>query len=385
MMRAICFQTCSRLGWLAAGILAAGCADEPATFVCPLVPSDTHVRQLENVGGVTFARLGNGDVYCWGKDISGDCYGGYIPYPTLTRYGCVRELERNGGTCALSYRDAITVWGGSLASIEFGANDPYTVSLTASATPIIGAHEAIAPGGYLAVLDQNGVPWVWGHFFDRDYDVLTEVPFPTPLVKIRGGFPFCGLGEDGVAYCTGIDWPGTVGLTLGEEPIDGIRPVDLQEPLKDLALSTSVGCALTASGAVQCSGNNSDGLLGSPPKSLTQRRSFAPVAGLPPLEAIKLNDPGWTACGLADRRLYCWGRNIDGAIAPEMDNGTIWQPRLIEPFDDIVDFSPGDALCVLRSDGSVWCRGNSEEDGMCDSPPRGEWAQVKFEACNAFD
>jgi len=137
-------------------------------------------------------------------------------------------------------------------------------------------------------------------------------------------------------------------------------------------------CALADSGTVYCVGVFVTPLLpnGEP------TTAFEAVGALPPLEVLKLNEGGDTACGLADGQLWCWGRNSFDLYEPEDDD--LNTPVQTGDFDNMVDFVVGEHhLCALLDNHEVWCRGYGSAKGLC--AVETHWKKLTFEHCNAFD
>ncbi len=336
--------------------------------------------QLEGGAHVTLALMSDGKVYCWGPNGVGECGGGEIYFPIEVGVNCTRGLQPGGGTVNLCYDDSVTVWGGTLSLLTLGdAPRTYRLDTLPRPTPPI----AQAAGGLVvALLAKDGSVWLWGELDGQDYRRFQRYDgfgFPVKRVAVNG--PVCALDEQGSAYCTGFDPDGATGLTVpGQREIGPPKRVPIAEPIRELVLGAIASCALTEFGKVLCAGDNL-GVLGQTPQDLSERRSFEEVPGLPAVDRLKVDNMGWNACASRGSDVYCWGMNDWRQIDPErFGGGEI--PRLVEPFDDIIDYAPGPALCVLRADRSVWCRGDT---ASCDPPGLGEWQEVKFEYCNAFD
>lgn len=116
-------------------------------------------------------------------------------------------------------------------------------------------------------------------------------------------------------------------------------------------------CALTAAGALTCSGSNTYGQLGDGTTSSTS--SFRSVTGT------------WTdvsgglhhTCGIRDGQMWCWGRNDQGQLGQGGTAGTpafSSSPVRVGTATDWVDLDAGkDFTCGRRTDGSVVCWGDN--------------------------
>ena len=343
---------------------------------CDLPRADPHVVQLEGGAFVTLALRSDGTVYCWGSNIEGACGGGEIYFPIETGVVCASSLQSAGETVNLTYGDSVTVWGNTMLR-----DVPKTYRLDAFPRPTPPIKQA-AGGLVVALLAEDGSVWLWGELDGREYRRFQRYEgFGFPVKRLAVNGPVCALDEEGSAYCTGFDPDGATGLTVpGQREIGPPKRVPIAEPIRDFVLGSGAACALTESGRVLCAGDNL-GILGQTPQMLSERRSFEEVPGLPPVDRLKVDNMGWNACASNGSEVYCWGQNVWKQIDPERFGGGE-VPRLVEPFDDIIDYAPGPALCVLRADRTIWCRGDTSS---CDPPGLGEWQEVKFEYCNAFE
>jgi hypothetical protein len=214
------------------------------------------------------------------------------------------------------------------------------------------------------------------------YEQLTRYAFPAKIQDLQSTAGLCGRLENGEVYCVGFDPEGSFGLP--EAPNDTVLTATKLEipPAVGFAYGFAASCALDADGILRCSGRN-HGILGLDPSQVPSRRGFDVVPGLPRVDRIKVSDAGDRACASVGGDLYCWGANDWGCIQPDGPDD-VYTPTLMEPFHDIVDFTPSEAICVIRANGSVWCHGDAEQNGACGMPGDGQWAQVKFEGCDAF-
>ncbi len=131
---------------------------------------------------------------------------------------------------------------------------------------------------------------------------------------VAGARHSCGIDEQGVAYCWGDNFFGSLG-----DGSSGIREspgrVNTEVRFTRLSGGGLFTCGLTASGEVYCWGQNVVGQLGD---GTTEIRS-APVRvqGLPSVASIQSTEVGTIALA-ADGTPYCWGLLCfdGGALAP---------------------------------------------------------------------
>ncbi|MBK6512932.1 MAG: hypothetical protein IPG04_02135 [Polyangiaceae bacterium] len=361
-----------------------GCSDPeppappPPAPSCPLDASNPRFVQIENVSNdLMVARRSDGTLWCWGFDDMGVCGGGSFPWAQPSDVDCVSDFSVDGFAVAQHPDGSLTVWGGSTTFVY--GEDPALELLDLPAEVV----EVTAGGGNLLVLDESGTAWFRGMIgFSWRYgdsldsrEGLSPLPFAAGARRLGRGWAPCAIYGDGHAECMGYQEDGQFGipeLDAAREPvalaIDGF--------IKDL-ISTRSTCAITdPEGDLFCAGDNSYGQLGSE-WTYEPQAHFAKVEGVPPADAVKFGAEIFNTCMVAKGEVWCWGANGFGAIHPS-NQGTVL-PTRVEPFDDVVDFGLSTfTLCVLREDGSLWCRGGFAR-GNCSEGF--DWTEVSFEEC----
>jgi alpha-tubulin suppressor-like RCC1 family protein len=191
-----------------------------------------------------------------------------------------------------------------------------------------------------------------------------------------------GEGMSGSVHCFGSDVDGGVGDESGEdfgddEPISALRPVNLPEPVSQVAAGDMLGCARLLSGPVQCWGSNKFGTLGigATPCNIADERVCAgmqglrtnlPVLGLSGrfVTSVQVNQAH--ACALDNQgELLCWGRNDESRAGyPQAIHGLVL-PQTPGPLSlgaGVHVVSPALGMrhgCALDTVGSIRCWGEA--------------------------
>ncbi|MBK6515191.1 MAG: hypothetical protein IPM79_35830 [Polyangiaceae bacterium] len=323
------------------------------------------------------ARRSDGTLWCWGADAANYCSDGGRAWATRTEVDCVESASFGGLAIAAHPSGGITIWGGLTSS--YIGSDPVGDSAPLSA-PI---RTVAAGGGHAILLDVDGGVWLRGRLsfswmaddMIDSPDAFLRLPFPAPAVSISDGSAVCAVLSTGAVACVGVQHGGSLGLDPEITALRTPTVIAIDEPVQEIATSIS-SCALLVDGKIQCAGPNSFGQLGRP-RSDDPQPSFVTVEGVPPAQRIKWGTEGFNACALSHGSVWCWGSYAFEALHPS-DQGTIL-PTRVEPFDDVVDFAVSTfSLCVLREDGSMWCRGYGAR-GNCSEGF--DWTEVSFEEC----
>jgi alpha-tubulin suppressor-like RCC1 family protein len=143
----------------------------------------------------------------------------------------------------------------------------------------------------------------------------------------------------------------------GASPDGGAAP-----PRSMLAIGDGFACILAKDGTVSCWGKNDVGQLGRDPAS-TPSCGSAPcsptptsVAGLTGIVKIAAGDD--FACALdASRAVWCWGNNAKGQLEATAAATSFTPKKLIVDIADVV--AAGTHACVLTADAAVRCWGEN--------------------------
>jgi alpha-tubulin suppressor-like RCC1 family protein len=273
--------------------------------------------------------LGNGDVFCWGSNDSGQVGNGstmdaLVPQQvSLSRPA--RAIAAGGShTCAITDGGGTWCWGANTDG-QLGNN-----STTDSRTPVQvaglpGQAGAIAAGdNHTCALLDDGSVWCWGHNSSgqlgdgttTDSLVPVQVSGLSARAVATGSAHTCAIGDgaltgEGSVWCWGSNADGQLG---NNSSADSSRPVAVQNLSADaqvVATGWEHTCALVSGGSIWCWGDNSGGQLGS--VSALGNRLPAQVQGLSS-RAQAVTGGFQHTCALADYAVQCWGNNFQGEL-----------------------------------------------------------------------
>ena len=274
----------------------------------------------------TCALLGDGTVQCWGVGDSGQRGDGTfnnistVPVAVVGLGNAVAVAARGYHSCALLGDGTVWCWGrnvdgqlgnGTRASVDCspgscGSSTPVQVG------GITGAAAVIAGGYHTCALFVDGTAQCWGR---NDDGQLGDGTFTTSSTAVRvggltgaaavtGGFYHtCALLGDGTVQCWGRNAEGQLG--------DG-SSIGTRAPTRVIgitgALAVSGGfqhtCALLSDGTVQCWGRNAEGQLGDG----TTTSSSTPVRVGGVTGAVAVSAGILHSCALlANGTVKCWG------------------------------------------------------------------------------
>jgi alpha-tubulin suppressor-like RCC1 family protein len=297
--------------------------------------------------GHTCALVGdNGAVQCWGLGDSGQRGDGSfntistVPGPVVGITGAVGVATRGYHSCALLGDGTVWCWGrnsdGQLGNGTAGTQCPTTPPppgsppVLCSSTPvqsgITGAADVIAGGYHTCALFTDGTAQCWGRNDDGQLGDGTFTTSSTPVpvggltgaAAVTGGFYHaCALLGDGTVQCWGRNAEGQ----LGDGSSLGKRAPTRVAGLSD-ARAVSGGykhtCAVLGNGTVWCWGLNDDGQLG----------SGTTTSSTTPVQAVGINDAVAVSAGilhtcalLSNSTVKCWGAVAPGDGFGQLGNG----------------------------------------------------------------
>jgi hypothetical protein len=297
---------------------------------------------------------------------------GYAPTPEPLHFdGPVAELaigKVHG--CARMEDGTVQCWGqnadGQLGDGTTAAHAPAQVPVLHGVVHVaVGTHSSCA-------LVATGRVKCWGGNGNGQVGDGTTVDRLSP-VKVEGGVGMTAvdLGQDhactaapsGMASCWGRNADGELGDGTTSDraaaaPVTGLANVAA------VSVGGHFSCALLRDGTVQCWGSNADGALGDG-TAVPSRPAPAPVAGITGATQIST---GWRhACALlASGALRCWGQNTFGQVG---DGTTTARPSpvAVEAGGKLTRVAAGRMhTCAIREDGVLLCWGRNQEAQLGD-------------------
>ena len=333
-------------------------------------------------GAYTCGLTSVGVPYCWGLNDNGQLgnnstAASSTPVAVLLPTGVTSFVHMSAGlgepvfgggqaTCALTSAGTAYCWGSNNhGQLGDGTTDeshtPVMVTLPAGVSGFtyvaVGAEHACG-------LTSTGATYCWGNNASGQLGNGSPGDSPTPVAvtlpagvsgfaKITaGGSHTCALTATGAAYCWGDDAQGQLGNGPGGSS-DTPVAVNLPAGVSGFAKLTAGGfhtCGLTATGEGYCWGDDSIFQLGNGPAG----SSDAPMAIELPTGVsgfTELAAGGFHSCGVASTgTTYCWGVVVDGDALVAID-----QPAGVSSFTRLA--AGIDHTCGLTSAGAGYCWG----------------------------
>jgi alpha-tubulin suppressor-like RCC1 family protein/uncharacterized protein YjdB len=211
-------------------------------------------------------------------------------------------------------------------------------------------------------LDHGGRPYCWGELSAPGTGTFFQSSAPRPIggaftfVGLTSGFNFtCGLDAAGAAYCWGSNVSGKLGA--GSNAGFSVEPVAVAggHTFTSLTAGFDHACAVTASGAAYCWGDNSAGQFGSGGRA----PSAVPRASGGGLAFASLS-VGWMhTCGVTPSgAAYCWGFNGRGQLG-NGSNAESLVPVAVTGGLTFASLSAGpDHTCGVTATAQAYCWGS---------------------------
>ncbi|MFH2007386.1 MAG: hypothetical protein ABI333_12445 [bacterium] len=330
-------------------------------------PVPIRIEGLEDVVDVAAgwdhhcAVTGSGEVYCWGSN----CYGA-LGNDIMTRSATPVLVEgippakrvfvpRGGWRASCAFTTDRQVWC-------WGLGDEVINGTPTSVHEQYDIVEMSMGGQHICYLDPMHTLMCWGSNTWDQLGLGENAPrlITTPVEPI-GDYQF-----DSVYCSTWHTCAATIeGLLLcwGDAPLPGRQAapmeVEVVPPIQSFGAGFFHDCLVDGDGNVWCWGSNSAGQIGAGAIGLGQ--STSRFIQQPDVEDATEVAPGaYSTCALLqDGTVTCWGSDFygqrgDGEIDQNLGNG----PSMVVGLDDALKISSGKYLvCVISSDGSLWCWG----------------------------
>lgn len=305
-------------------------------------------------GSHVCARMGNGDVWCWGHNPRGAV--GIAPQASCMGVACnpMPEKVTLPPALALGLGDEHTCAATATDTYCWGANDlgqfgnggpadssvPTVILLRAGATAIAGGktHTCTLHGGAVKCSGENTMGEVGNGSMTMATMPATTVA--SGMDALATGFQHACAISDGFLFCWGtnadqqIDTTG--GTVLTPRLVVGVMMV------VDASGGTKHTCAVQAGGDMRCWGDNGQGQLGTGNTSSVTGHATPIVAGV-----VRVSAGVTHTCALAAGGTpYCWGEGYTAMPT------AVTLPR---PATSIAAGSYHD--CFTLDDGAVYCRG----------------------------
>ncbi len=188
----------------------------------------------------------------------------------------------------------------------------------------------------------------------------------------------CAVLDNGEFWTWGVNEDGELGI--GTEDIKEPIPVQVLDPANPIAgnfvtnatksfCGGDTHCYEDTSGKVYCSGSNAYGQLGQGTGSTTKSSVYLEVPGISNVLDIGVESWATTVaiCVLkSDNTVWCWGEG-KGAGDVNTDTPTQWVDSSSNPITGVSKIRSGHHhTCAMKSDGTVWCQGVNDSGQLGD-------------------
>lgn len=173
-----------------------------------------------------------------------------------------------------------------------------------------------------------------------------------------GGNHSCAITASGALKCWGDNASGQLGNGVGEYGLNSNLPVDvigLGSGVVAVSLGRSHTCAITTSGAVKCWGSNGSGQLGN--GTNTNSNTPVDVVGLSGAYLISAGT-GHTCAAITGAGVLCWGDNDEGALGNSTTIASNLPAAVTGLTEPVMSLATGYAhTCAVTDAGLVKCWG----------------------------
>ncbi len=272
---------------------------------------------------------GSGGARCWGYGL----YGQLGTNGTLDQNAPAAVWALGSGvavisagsvhTCAVA-SGAAKCWGNNLYGQLGDGNAPNDAVVPSGVSGLGSGLSSISAGGHhtCALLSTGNIK-CWGENTDGQLGIgTTGSQKNTPadvtslsgvLAVLAGGRHTCALLSGGSVKCWGLNDFGQVGDNSGAPNRPSpVSVAGLQGSASAIAVGGSHGCALLATGTLQCWGNNPFGQIGDGTSNNT-RPSATAVPNLTGVAAVACGS-SHTCAALSAGGVRCWGKGGGGQL-----------------------------------------------------------------------
>jgi alpha-tubulin suppressor-like RCC1 family protein len=198
--------------------------------------------------------------------------------------------------------------------------------------------------------------------------VTATVPGGASAVSV-GLAHACAVAASGAAYCWGNNYGGQLGT--GDTAASRVpAPVVGGHAFRAVSAGESHSCGVTTDGATWCWGSNASGQLGAP--GVQQTVTPVLVTGAPAMRSVAAG--GNHTCGVAtDGSAWCWGLNASGQLG-NGSQATSQVPGRVSSSATFLSVGAGYVhTCGIATDGAILCWGNGTS-GQLGNGDANSWA-----------
>jgi len=272
-------------GQLGAGDLVASSSPRPVALPAEAIELRT---QFE----FACAVLTDASLWCWGYNWEGQLGQGDrhpgTDRPSPVQVGADRDwvyvATGQGHGCGIRAPGALYCWGRNTdGQLGQGATQPQQIRAPAQVGTDTDWVDVACAQGTTCARKRDRSLWCWGTMGSGSLAVgdvaprlvATRVPAYSDWLSVTtGAFHTCGLRAGGQPWCAGRNTEGQLG---SPDTLDAIPTMLLADPNPgwvEVAAGHFFTCARKADDSVWCTGQNSDGQLGSDPAALARSNVF---------------------------------------------------------------------------------------------------------------
>lgn len=325
--------------------------------------------RLEGGQDHTCALSPQGTVSCWGNGGNGELGDGlesssFVAVDVVGLGTGVTDLGVGQyHACALTAAGGVRCWGQDLGTDWWSS----THSATAVDVPGLTSGVASLDAGttHQCVVTTAGAVECWGSNDDGQLGDGTTTASTTPvsvsglsseIVSVDAGASHsCAVTAAGAVKCWGANFFGQLGDGGTDPSLVPVDVVGLSGPVVQVAVLSGATCALSASGAVQCWGGNSSGLVGDGTYDdrLTPTGVVGLGSGVTALAAAQTR----TCALLSSGGVRCWGLSHIGELG-DGSNATSSVPLDVAGITDATSVGVGQYhACAVLVGGEARCWG----------------------------
>ncbi len=329
-----------------------------------------------------------GGVECWGNNAQGQLGNGTttsssVPVAVTGLTSAVSAVAAGGDiACALNAGGGLQCWGDNTfdelgnadATSASGCSDSVCSTVPAQVTGLTSGVTAVAVGGfYFVCAVVNGGVQCWGsnsagQLGARD-NPMGAVPSPvvgltSGFTAVAAGYNFaCALSASGGVQCWGDNTYGELGNGGTASSSTPVQVTGLTSGVTAIAAASSAACALTAGGGVQCWGAYPVAPHGSGTPTTcagTTLCSTVPVqvSGLTS-GVTAISAGGDVACAITGGAAQCWGDDSSLQLETNSSGGPVPAPLTGLPSDVTAVAIGADSACAVAGSGSLECWGTN--------------------------
>ena len=317
----------------------------------------------------TCALRGGGAVLCWGAGNEGRLGDGMmttrlVPTNVMATPNAFRDLSAGEAhTCAVRVSGQAVCWGTG-ADDRLGVGDNMNRSAPTPVTGLTDATRIAAGAKHSCAVRIGGTVVCWGDGANGRLGNMSNGNSPVPVAAMgittatgvcAGEDHSCALLGSGRVMCWGRNDRDQLGVTGGDSNVPVL--VTGITTAQQITCGTKHTCAVLADGTARCWGHNDRGQIG----SSTGGASFPVpqvVSGLTGVFRISAGN-GFSCAVLATGAAFCWGENGAGQLGTGGTTSTT-VPAAVMGLTDAVWISAGvNHACAARRNGAVACWGDN--------------------------